>query len=545
MSRPQPARQGEDSSTEDLVGKIISGKYLVLGRLGTGGMGTIYDCENVAVGRKVALKVLNPLHKARAEAVGRFEREARAAARIGHPNIIDVLDLGRTDDGVPYIVMERLSGEDLFALLDRSGPLQPALAIDIIGQVLGALGAAHAAGIVHRDLKPDNVFLARRGPRADFVKVLDFGVAKFHDAALGETRRLTRDGSVLGTPSYMSPEQAAGSRDIDARSDLYSVGALLYEMLSGTLAYEGENYNEVIAAIITREPRPLREVAPWVTEGLAAVISRAMARDPNARFQTAAELQAALEPYSDVMELEVPDAAGSSGRWSPGQKASMPTMDLPGEPAPGAPGTPSSSMIRAIPVVDQMVVGEEAAEDIDRGGRRRVAFVAIGAVSVLAIGLGALLLTRADEGPSDARADEPGGRGSVAPPAAQSISVEVESNAVGARVLLDGRALGVTPLHRPVPRADGDHVLRLEAAGFESTERSIPLASDLHLVIDLRRSEAPPPAAPPPAAPSPPASLDKGPARPGRGRPAGRPLEVPGGGRPPAKRLIFDDNVYQ
>lgn len=528
MVRPQPARQDEDPSADALVGKIISGKYLVIGRLASGGMGTIYDCENVAVGRKVALKVLNPLHKARVEAVGRFEREARAAAKIGHPNIIDVLDLGRTEDGVPYIVMERLSGEDLFSLLDRTGPIQPALAIDIIGQVLGALGAAHAAGIVHRDLKPDNVFLARRGPRADFVKVIDFGVAKFHDELGAETRRLTRDGSVLGTPSYMSPEQAAGAKNVDARSDLYSVGALLYEMLSGTLAYAGDNYNEVIAAIITRGPRPLREVAPWVTEGMAGVVERAMARDPNDRYQTAAEMQAALEPYSDVMELEVPDAAGVSGRWSPGQKASMPTMDVPPEGASGP--SPSTSMIRAIappiPVADQMVVAEEADEGAVRPGRRRLAIIAT--VSVLAIGTVAvvtLLSLRDDRGAAgsgrSARRWQPVTLGDP------TVRLEVESNAPGAHVLLDGKLVGVTPLRHSVAVADGDHRLRVEAEGFVPTERSIPLASDLHLVIDLQpeRVEARPvPAAPATGRPAPPR---KGPGRP-----------------PPGKRLIFDD-VYQ
>jgi eukaryotic-like serine/threonine-protein kinase len=501
----------------DLVGRIVSHKYLVLGQLGTGGMGTIYDCENLSLGRRVALKVLNPAYKTRTEAVGRFEREARAAARIGHPNIIDVLDMGHTEDHVPYIVMERLDGEDLFSLLDRSGPLQPALAVDILNQVLSALGAAHAAGIVHRDLKPDNIFLARRGPRADFVKILDFGIAKFNDVVESESKRLTRDGSVLGTPSYMSPEQAAGSREIDPRSDLYTAGVLLYEMLSGSLAYPGENYNEIIASILARDPRPIREVAPWVTEGLAGVVARAMARDRDARFKTAADFTAALEPFADIMELEVPEASARPGRDRQTRRPLLPTVpgveSLP--PTPSLRTSPSAGMSSTLrPIATTPAVTPQVSPWA----------VWIGAIAVAAVAIGTFIASGDGETRAKPHRTEHGARPVVeAPsPSPPRIHVDVSSNAPGARASLDGRPLGTVPVAQTLSADDAVHQLRLEADGYEPVERSIPLDRDLHLVLDLEPSTPPPSveAAPPPT-----------------GHPRGH--------RPSSHRLIFDDNVYR
>ncbi len=473
------------------VGTVVMGKYAVLTKLGEGGMGRIYEAENASIGRRVALKILNPAFATNEEAGRRFALEARAAAQIGHPNIIDVLDMGRTEEGVPVIVMERLEGEDLLALIGRAAPMRPALAIDIAQQVLGGLGAAHAVGIVHRDLKPENVFLTRKGQRTEFVKILDFGVALFHSASDARSSRITRDGSVVGTPAYMSPEQAAGATDVDRRTDVYAVGVLLYEMLAGRLPYDGKSYNEIIVAIASRDPAPLAEVAGWIPSDLAAVVARAMARDPSGRFQTAHELSAALDPFVDAIEIEVPASLPV--------RPSIPGLAIPRENAP--------TMDAPVPLPTPAI-----------GPRpRRVglyalaaAVAAAGVVSAIALGGSSGDATpRARPAPRAARTNEPA-RSTA--PEARLVSLDVSSNVAGARVLLDGREMGTTPLHSVVAEDDGAHVLRVEAEGHVASERTVPLAAPVQLVVDLS-----------PVAPAAPA---KG-ARKGRKR-----------------GLIFDEDVY-
>jgi hypothetical protein len=216
--------------------------------------------------------------------VARFRREARAASKIGHPNIVDVTDSGTTADGSVYFVMEFLEGLELADVIDREGALDIGRTLNIGTQICRALAAAHNAGIVHRDLKPENVFLVVREGTTDFVKVLDFGIAK--SAELEERKeRLTHPGMAMGTPEYMAPEQAAG-RPADPRSDIYAVGAILYEMLTGAPPYDGENFMEILTKKATLEPRPLRELRPEVSELVEKVVMRALAREPTERPQS-------------------------------------------------------------------------------------------------------------------------------------------------------------------------------------------------------------------------------------------------------------------
>ena len=207
---------------------MIDNRYRVLRKIGEGGMGTVYAAEHVEIGKIVAIKILHPHYSTEQELVERFRREARAASRIGHPNIIDVMDFGTTDDGCAYFIMEHLDGIDLADVLSHERRLDPNRSCQITIQICRALAAAHAAGVIHRDLKPENIFLVARDGKADFVKVLDFGVAR----SAGRSQRLTNPGIAMGTPEYMAPEQAAGGV-VDHRSDIYSVGALLYEMVTG------------------------------------------------------------------------------------------------------------------------------------------------------------------------------------------------------------------------------------------------------------------------------------------------------------------------
>jgi serine/threonine protein kinase len=281
----QPPDVGDISR---LIGVTIDGRYRILTVLGEGGMGTVYEAEHVEIGKKFALKILHPLYSRQADLVSRFRREARAASTIGHPNIVDVSDFGTTDDGLFYCVMERLEGVELGDVLGDLGRLPPERAVAIATQMCRALAAAHAAGIIHRDLKPENVFLTTRDNVADFVKILDFGIAKAPGAE--ETARLTSPGIAMGTPEYMAPEQAAG-KGSDARSDVYAVGAILYEMMTGRAPHEGDNAMEVLHKKANENPVPVRALRPDVPENLESVIMRSLEREPSARPQTMNQLE--------------------------------------------------------------------------------------------------------------------------------------------------------------------------------------------------------------------------------------------------------------
>ncbi len=245
-------------------------------------MGRVYLAEHIDIGKKVAVKVLHPVYGRMPDLVERFRREARAASRIGHPNIVDVTDSGTTDDGSVYFVMEYLEGVELAAVIDREGAIDIRRALDISTQVCRALSSAHASGIIHRDLKPENVFLTSREGTADFVKVLDFGIAKSSEAEEARSKKLTSPGMAMGTPEYMAPEQAAG-KPADSRCDVYALGAILYEMLTGIPPYTGDNFMEILTRKATLEPTPPRELRPEIPEVVEELLLRAMSRSPDDR----------------------------------------------------------------------------------------------------------------------------------------------------------------------------------------------------------------------------------------------------------------------
>jgi serine/threonine-protein kinase len=244
----------------------------------------------------VAIKLLHSAVAAKASVVQRFEREAQAAGRIGSEHIVEVLDLGTSADGERYMVMEFLEGESLGERLRRKDRLAPGEIAGVLCQLLAGLAAAHGAGIIHRDLKPDNVFLLHsRGGQRDFVKILDFGVSKF--TSLEPELSMTKTGAVVGTPFYMSPEQARG-QDVDPRSDLYSVGVVAYQAVTGRVPFQAATFNELVFKIALESPEPADLVVPELDAGFAALITRSMLRDPAARFQTAAEFEAAVAAWA-------------------------------------------------------------------------------------------------------------------------------------------------------------------------------------------------------------------------------------------------------
>jgi eukaryotic-like serine/threonine-protein kinase len=284
-----------------VIDSIIGDRYRVVRLLGAGGMGSVYEATDVESGRRVAVKVITADQAKNRTLMGRFEREAKAATGIATPHIVRV-EGGGVDaaSGFPYLVMELLEGEDVLQLLRRLGPLPPDLALRIAAQACIGLQRAHDERIVHRDIKPANLFLARGGRGDRVVKLLDFGIAKIkpdptQDSA--ETAGLTNTGSMLGSPLYMSPEQARGHRDLDFRADIWSMGVVLYQVLSGRTPHqESETLGELIISICTELPPPLQEVAPWVRPEVAAIVHGAMRLDPTERFQTAAQMLAAIQP---------------------------------------------------------------------------------------------------------------------------------------------------------------------------------------------------------------------------------------------------------
>jgi len=277
-------------------GQIIDGKYKVVRLVGEGGMGTVYEGENSRIGRRVAIKVLHSQVASLPEFVERFEREARAAARIGSPHVCDVLDLGDLPGGDRYIVMEFLVGMSLEDRISQ-GPMSPEKLAPIAFELLEGLGTMHNARVIHRDLKPANVFLAKSsGGRGERVKILDFGVAKLLPFE-GEVGTMTQTGSMMGTPLYMSPEQARGARDVDGRTDIYAASVMFYRALTGMLPYTADTLNELLFKIVLEDPRPLRDLLPDLDESFAAIIHCGLARDVNQRFATARDYQTAIAEW--------------------------------------------------------------------------------------------------------------------------------------------------------------------------------------------------------------------------------------------------------
>ncbi|MBN8611022.1 MAG: serine/threonine protein kinase, partial [Deltaproteobacteria bacterium] len=272
-------------------GTLLAGRYCIKAVIAVGGMGAVYEALDERFGRPVAVKVVLRELAKDPRLVARFEREAGALARLSHPSFVHVHDFGATDDGVSYLVMERVTGTNLGDLLAKEGPLAPERAADLVEQALGALEVAHEAGIVHRDLKPANLMVIASGASRELVKVLDFGVAQLRT---GEAySRLTRTGSIVGTPSFMSPEQARGE-EIDARSDLYAMGVVLYCLLTGKRPFEGTDLADILHKV-RNEPAPSADVRrPGVPPALARIVDRAMEKNASRRYASAREMAQAL-----------------------------------------------------------------------------------------------------------------------------------------------------------------------------------------------------------------------------------------------------------
>jgi len=278
----------EGPGGDPLVGQTLDGRFKLKNLLGLGGMGRVYQAEQISVGRPVALKVLRTRFARDPQRLKRFTREARATCRLKHPNTIRIFDFGMTADEFPYIVSEHLDGHPLDDVIWNDAPMGAVRCVEIVDQVLRSLGEAHEAGIVHRDMKPSNVFICEVYGETDFVKVMDFGIAKLND-----TFRLTRTGAVIGTPAYMSPEQACGE-ELDGRSDLYSVGVMMYEMLTGALPFTANSAVLMQMAHVEAKVPPLMAGGTPVPAPLADAVLWCLSKEPHNRPQSAAALRERL-----------------------------------------------------------------------------------------------------------------------------------------------------------------------------------------------------------------------------------------------------------
>jgi serine/threonine-protein kinase len=299
-----------------LVGRTV-GKYRIVRLIGRGGMGRVYEALNTTIHKRVAMKLIDHDLAKNEEANARFQREALAASAVESPYIVQIFDAGQTDDGVPFIVMELLPGADLGRRLKEQGRLPLDQALLMGAQVLKGLHHAHAAGIVHRDLKPDNVYLVERDDEPVAIKLLDFGVSKIARATDSPLKTLTRQGTVVGTPYYMSPEQAQAFPDVDGRTDLYSLGAILYECLAGRPPVEGQSYEQVIVNICVKDIPDVRTFNPDVPASIAALIHKALGREREARFANAREMFDALaESAPEGLKNSIPSAMRISAKPS-------------------------------------------------------------------------------------------------------------------------------------------------------------------------------------------------------------------------------------
>ncbi|MDC0744041.1 serine/threonine-protein kinase [Polyangium mundeleinium] len=355
---------------------LIGGRYRIERRLGAGGMGAVYEATDTQGGARVAVKVVTAEVARNELLLSRFEREVRAARALSTPHVVRAIDAGRDgDEGLPFLVMEVLEGEDVRAVLKRLGPVRPDLAVRIVAQACRGLEVAHAQGIVHRDVKPANLFLTS-GPQPGerTVKILDFGIAKLAPdpesmAQAGELTSLTQTGSMLGSPLYMAPEQARGHKHIDGRADLWSLGVVLYQALTGVTPHRDSGaLGDLIIAICTEPAERVERLAPWVPPAVAAVVHRALDLDPTQRFQSAAEMHAALvallppgEANAGIHErmlvpLPEPERARLSAPPRPpsGAQAFSETPSRGGAPLgqtelrPQAPGAPAASSAYAM-----------------------------------------------------------------------------------------------------------------------------------------------------------------------------------------------------
>ncbi|HEY6077793.1 MAG TPA: protein kinase [Polyangiaceae bacterium] len=387
-------------------GDLLAGKYRVEKILGFGGMGVVVSAFRGDLEQRVAVKFLSQQAAERPDAAERFRREARAAAKIRSEHVARVLDVGTLDTGLPFMVMEYLEGNDIADELRRCERLPMLDAVEFTLQAIEALAEAHANGVVHRDLKPGNLFLARRADGSRRVKVLDFGISKALGGTSVEELSLTKTAALIGSPLYMAPEQMRSAKDVDTRADIWSLGAMLYEMLTGQPPYTGDSIPQLCAALLHDEPIPLRQHRPEVPEGLEQAVLRCLRKDRNERFPTVYDLGRSLVPFampgSHIHVERAERVLGATGINVSGRPpvASQVTSSLQSAPAYSRPITPLASTpqyaVTPQPISDP-TVNSWGNSGVGKSPRRRGPLLVIGAVAAVLAGALGLWAARNDD----------------------------------------------------------------------------------------------------------------------------------------------------
>jgi serine/threonine protein kinase len=454
------------------TGQVLSGRYRLQHLLGQGGMGRVWQASHLSLGTDIAIKFLDPRLSSCDDIRSRFAREATAAASIKSPHVVSVMDSGFTDQGLAYIAMELLRGEDLGRRLARENTLSPALTSSIISQVCRGLGKAHAMDIIHRDVKPENLFLSD-DEAEPWVKVLDFGIAK----SIGDNRATykTDTGLILGTPLYMSPEQALG-RTLDVRSDLYSLAVVAYRCLAGRPPFQCGATGELIVAVSTRVPPTASSFNPTLRPALDAWFSSMLLKDPNERCaQTAREL---ADTFAAACEGVAPPTRVSLAPTL--QSANAPT--LPDHPVRGdeAPANPTDAAMSAA-----------LASRPGRHMRTRI-LITVSTLTVMLAALGSARLLWWRPAPPEVTRPAPSEAVTPlrpAPTAVPTSSVRISVSPPEARLWLDEEPLDNNPFVGSRPLDALPHPLRAEAAGYETERRSLRFDADVDLTLALRPSE--------------------------------------------------------
>jgi serine/threonine protein kinase len=403
MLAPEEKRFTMNSDREDLLartGGLLLGKYRVERVLGEGGMAVVLAVRHTKLDELFAMKIAKPISLTVAGATNRFMREAHSLARLRSDHVVRVYDIGRLECGLPYMLLEYLDGVDLAATLTAEGKLSPARAIDCMLAVLDAMHEAHGLGIVHRDLKPENIFLARRPNGGHIVKVLDFGISK-HVEHSNLSPSITQASSTLGSPHYMSPEQVRAAKCVDERADIWAIGVILYELVSGRLPFSGESVSEVCANVLDKRPQHLSAIAPDVPPELATVVMRCLSYDPADRYASAVELAAAL---GAIDLANVPRPVAVTGPFEPAWRADQRIRARETIPTLPGPFTDRSTLVR--PIAAAKPVAPAAKPVPPASGTHRRAIVeaaAIAAFGLIASLAGWVLAER----PSDAEERRP------------------------------------------------------------------------------------------------------------------------------------------
>ncbi|MBP8196043.1 MAG: protein kinase [Deltaproteobacteria bacterium] len=499
---PLPSTSGaKEVETDPLLGTTIDGRYAIEARLGEGGMGVVYKARHVLIDKPVAIKILRKEAAQDTAAVQRFIQEAKSASKIGHSNIVDITDFGVLPDGHAYFVMEFLQGVTLAqAILE--GPLEPARVCTIAAQMGRGLHAAHQKGIVHRDLKPENIFLLEREGQKDYVKIVDFGIAK-----VGSGQKLTQVGMVLGTPEYMSPEQATG-QETDHRVDQYATGCIMYEMLTGVVPFLGDRPAQTLTKHVFEPIVPPRKRKPElkIPASLEAVVTRAMAKKPEARFPSMKEMEQALGQVEQEMKggrIVIDDPGMVSAPAQPsGQLQVQHGYPQPGafpQPMPVQQGMFPQQMAQfPQPMVAQAQPRPTGkSQTIDSGKGLKPVLIGVAVVLVAVIGLLLYFLLFQEQAKPVVPPPLPKPvTNKIEPPVPQNPPIKpaepgpvylmITTKPPGAEVVVDGEVRGITPLRIAHKKSQPLH-LELRRKGFESYSEDMLPEKDQDVDVPLEK----------------------------------------------------------